>query len=113
MKSSKFIHRFIYQGIVLLVFLGFSICANGQEEKKKAGDDFAKEFDVFNKDISDELVMLDLVTRLIEIFWELLEILCEMAGVDFLELQCDAMKNDKFLSKFITLLPEKVLNKAA
>lgn len=65
------------------------------------------------KNISDELVMLDLVSRLLEIFWELLEILCELAGVDFLELQRDAMGNNKFLSKFITLYPEKVLKKAA
>jgi len=65
------------------------------------------------KDISDELVMLDLVTRLLEIFWELLEILCELAGIDFLELQGDAIRNDKFISKFITLYPEKVLKKAA
>lgn len=65
------------------------------------------------KEISHELVMQDLVTRLLMIFWELLEILCELAGIDFLELQRDAMQNDKFLSKFITLQPERVLKKAA
>ena len=65
------------------------------------------------KDISDELVMLDLVTRLLEIFWELLEFLCEYTGVNFLELQRDAMRDEEFLSKFITLFPEKVLKKAA
>lgn len=54
MKRPKFIHRFIYQGIILLVLLGFSMYGYGQEEKKKAGDDFAKEFDAFNKDIDDE-----------------------------------------------------------
>lgn len=65
------------------------------------------------KDISDEMVMLNLVSRLLEIFMELLKILCELAGIDFIELQRDAMGNDEFLSKFITLYPEKVLEKAA
>ena len=65
------------------------------------------------KDIGDEMVMLDLVARLLEIFRELLGLLCGYAGVDFLELQRDAMRDEEFLSKFIALFPEKVLGKAA
>lgn len=65
------------------------------------------------KEISDELVMQNLIKRLMEIFWELVEILCDMAGIDFLELQKDAINNDQFITKFISLQPQKNLNKAA
>lgn len=64
------------------------------------------------KEISDELIMLDLVSRLLEILHELIEILCELAEIDFLKLQRDVMTNDKFQSKFITLIPKKVLEKS-
>ncbi len=65
------------------------------------------------KEISHELVMDNLVKRLMEIFWELIEILCDMAGIDFMELQKDAINNDAFIKKFIILQPPRTLNKAA
>ena len=65
------------------------------------------------KEISHEMVELDLVTRLLEIFWELVELLCNTAGIDFLEFQEIAFKNEKVLTKFIKLIPQKTLEKAA
>lgn len=65
------------------------------------------------KEISHELVMDNLVKRLLEIFWELIEILCDMSGIDFLELQKDAIHNDAFITKIITLQHPEMLNKAS
>ncbi len=65
------------------------------------------------KMIAHEIVELDLITRLIDMFWELMEILCVSAGIDFIEFQQDAIRNDKFMERLITLLPERTLQKAA
>jgi len=65
------------------------------------------------KDISDEIVEIDLVSRLSEIFIELVEILCEISGIDFIEFQKDVIKNDKIMQKFQTLIPEKIIDKVA
>jgi hypothetical protein len=39
------------------------------------------------KGIVDENIGIDLVKRIIIAFWELIEILCAIKGIDFLELQ--------------------------
>ena len=63
--------------------------------------------------IRHEIVELDLVSRLIKILNELLEIICEMSGIDFIEFQQDIMKNEKIAKTFIRLLPDTILEKAA
>lgn len=65
------------------------------------------------QEIAHEIVELDLITRLIGIFWELMEILCMSAGVDFIEFQQDAIRNDEVIEKLAKLWPEKVLKNAA
>lgn len=65
------------------------------------------------KEISHELVMDNLVKRLMEIFWELIEILCDMVGIEFMELQKDAINNDAFTKEFISFQTPRTLNKAA
>ena len=50
--------------------------------------------------------MLSLVERLKEIFWEIIEALCEMADNNFIDLQRDIMRNDKIMSRFISLISE-------
>jgi len=65
------------------------------------------------KDISAEIVELDLVTRLFSLLIEMIRLLCDINGVDFIEFQQNIMKDEKILQKFNTLLPQKVLNNAA
>lgn len=65
------------------------------------------------KDLRKEHCQIDLVTRLLEIFWELVKIICEVAGFDFFAFQEDVLRNDKILNKFIELIPQKTLDKAA
>lgn len=63
--------------------------------------------------ISDELKELDLVSRLIALFFEMLEILCDIGGIDFIEFQQDMLKHEEIMQKFQKLIPEKVLKNAA
>ena len=63
--------------------------------------------------ISAELVEIDLLTGFLEILKELIELLCDAAGIDFLEFQKEAMKDDKILTKFINFFPDKQFNEAA
>ena len=63
--------------------------------------------------ISKEMVELDLVSRMIELMWELIEVICSIVGFDFIELQEQLIKDDKTMAIFIKMLPERVLNKAA
>ncbi len=65
------------------------------------------------KSISAETVELNLVTRLLSLLFEMIELLCDMSGIDFIEFQHDVMKNEKVMEKFNQLLPTKVLNNAA
>jgi hypothetical protein len=65
------------------------------------------------KSISHEIVELDLISRLVKLFWDLLEIFCSTTGVDFMEFQEDVIRNQEFMDKMIKLVPEKILEKAA
>ncbi len=65
------------------------------------------------REIAHEIIELDLITRLLAMLWELMDILCMSAGIDFIEFQQDAIRNDLFLEKLSNLMPEKVLKKAA
>jgi len=65
------------------------------------------------KDVSKELVEMDLVSRLLEIFWELIELFCNNAGIDFILFQEEVLSNDIFFTKMVSLLPESRLNKVA
>ena len=60
-----------------------------------------------------EITEMDLVSRLIAIFWELIELLSDSNGIDFIEFQCSIMRNEEIMVKFIKLIPEKISNKAA
>ena len=64
-------------------------------------------------EISSELIEIDLLTGLLEILKELIELLCQVAGIDFIDFQRDAMKDEKILAKFIDLFPDKQLDTAA
>ena len=63
--------------------------------------------------ISKEMVELDLVSRMIELMWELIEVICSIVGFDFIELQEQLIKDDQTMAIFLKMLPERVLNKAA
>lgn len=63
--------------------------------------------------ISKEMVELDLVSRMIELMRELIEVICLIVGFDFIELQEQLFENDQTMAIFTKMLPERVLNKAA
>jgi len=65
------------------------------------------------KNLSKELIEIDLVSRLLAIFWELVAFLCEIAGFDYMIFQEEALKNEAILNKMINLLPDNNLEKAA
>ena len=65
------------------------------------------------KDISKEMVELDLVSRIIDIIWELIQVICSIAGIDFIKLQEQLIKDDKATAIFIKMLPERLLDKSA
>jgi len=44
--------------------------------------------------ISKEMVELDLVSRIPVLMWELIEVICSIAGFDFMELQEQLFEND-------------------
>jgi len=63
--------------------------------------------------LSKEMVELDLVSRIIEIIWELVEVICSIAGIDFIELQEQLVKDDRATAILIKMLPLKIIDKAA
>lgn len=65
------------------------------------------------KSISAETVELNLVKRLLSLFVEMVELLCNLNGIDFIEFQQNIMKDEKIMEKFNKLLPQKVINNAA
>lgn len=74
---------------------------------------YMQSFGELFKDINHELVELDLVSRLLEIFWELIQIICSIAGVDYILFQEDILNNEELLSKFVSIVPEKCLKNVA
>jgi hypothetical protein len=65
------------------------------------------------KDLYEERMEHNLLSKLLELFWELVEIFSVSAGFDFITIQQDMMQNQEMLTRFSKLIPEKVLNKAA
>jgi len=63
--------------------------------------------------ISKEIVELDLVTRLFSLLLDMIELMCDINGIDFIDFQQNIMKDEKIMEKFKCLLPEKVINNAA
>lgn len=44
---------------------------------------------------------------------EMIEFLCDINGIDFIEFQQNMMQDEKVMQKFYKLIPEKVIDKAA
>ena len=61
--------------------------------------------------ISKEMVELDLVSRMIGIIWEIIEVVCSIAGMDFIVVQEQLMRDDTAAAIFFKMLPERVPNK--
>ena len=55
----------------------------------------------------------NLLSKLLELFWELVEIFSASAGFDFITIQKDMMQNQEMLTHLAKLIPDKVVNKAA
>lgn len=65
------------------------------------------------KNVAKELEEIDLVSRLIAMFWELIESVCEICGIDFIELQHDMIREDAVMKQIMKLMPEKELKLSA
>jgi len=65
------------------------------------------------KALNQEIAEIGLIKAMTDLFWELVEVFCSCKGVDFMELQDDVYRNDKFMEKIIGMIPEKLINKAA
>jgi hypothetical protein len=65
------------------------------------------------KALNQEIAEIGLIMIMLDLFWELVEVFCSCKGVDFMELQDDVYRNDKFMEKIIGMIPEKLINKAA
>ncbi len=65
------------------------------------------------KDLYKERMEHNLLSKLLELFWKLVEIFSDSAGFDFITIQQDMMQNQEMMTRFSKLIPEKVLNKAA
>ncbi|MDO9152569.1 MAG: transposase [Paludibacter sp.] len=63
--------------------------------------------------ISKEMVELDLVSRMIDVIWELIQVICSFAGIDFIELHEQLIKDERSTAIFMKMLPERVLDKSA
>ena len=70
---------------------------------------FSGLFEAINK----EMVELDLVSRILGLIQELIEVICEMVGFDFMELQEQLFRNDQTMAIFSRMLPDRLLNNAA
>ena len=65
------------------------------------------------ENLAKELEEIDLVSRLIAMFWELIKIVCNLYSIDFIELQYDMIREDTILNKMMQLLPKKELKLSA
>lgn len=70
-------------------------------------------FDGIFTDISKEMVEMDLVSRMIDIIWELIEIIASIEGIDFIEFQEQLMRDDKVAVLFLKMIPQRALEKSA
>lgn len=58
------------------------------------------------ENIAKELEELNLISRLLDLFWELIETICNIGGIDFFELQQNMVKDDTVMEQFTKLLPQ-------
>ncbi len=65
------------------------------------------------KDVCEERMEHNLLSKLLELFWELVEIFSASAGFDFITIQQDMMQNQEMLTHLAKLIPDKVVNNAA
>lgn len=65
------------------------------------------------KGLSDELIELSLVNKLLALFWELVRVFSTSSGCDFLTIQREMMQNPEIYNSFVKLIPDKVFKKAA
>jgi len=103
-KSSNFDAQIADTTISMIQYTMLSYCKRINYQTSFGG--------LFN-DLCDERVEHNLLSKLLELFWELVEIFSTSAGFDFIAIQQDMMQNQEMLTQFAKLIPEKVLNKAA
>jgi hypothetical protein len=63
--------------------------------------------------LHDERAEHNLLSKLMELFWKLIEIFCNSSGFDFMAIQEDMMQNQEMLDQFSLLIPERILDNAA
>lgn len=103
-KSSNFDAQIADTTIALIQHIMLSYCKRINYQTS-FGDLF--------KGLHDERAEHNLLSKLLEMFWQMIEIFSNSAGFDFIAIQKDMMQNQEMLNQFAKLIPEKVLNKAA
>ncbi len=59
------------------------------------------------------IVELDLALRIIGIRWELINVVCSIAGTDFIVVQEQPIRNDEAAAIFLKMLTDWIVNKPA
>jgi hypothetical protein len=57
--------------------------------------------------LQKDLIELDLVTKILELVQELIKCLCDISGIDYMEVQKDLIQNESVLRTFSRLLPNR------
>jgi hypothetical protein len=65
------------------------------------------------KELHDELIELSLVNKLLNLFWELVQIFSASSGCDLITIQQEMMQNQEIYNRFIKLIPDKVFKRVA
>lgn len=65
------------------------------------------------ENLAKELEELDLISRLLKLFWALIETVCEICGIDFFELHQNIIKNNEIMKIITKLLPQQEFRKVA
>lgn len=74
---------------------------------------YQQSFDHLFKQISQQMVEVSIVKKLITFIWELVQVMCECAGIDFIEFQKDIIKNEKVMDQMLKLIPPDTVDIAA
>lgn len=74
---------------------------------------YQQSFDHLFKQLSEQMVEVSIVKKLIAFIWELIQVICECAGIDFIELQKDMIKNEHVMNQMQKLIPPDTVDIAA
>jgi len=72
---------------------------------------YMRSFGDLFKDVSKDLIELDIVTKMLIVLRKLIEVFSQITGIDLLILQKNMFENEDFLNILNTLIPKNKLEK--